>query len=97
MNDIFARIGGEEFAIILPDTPEDDAQMLAETLRAAIQALVTKTESESIMVTVTVGVTSTYFENESAETLLRRADKALYKGKQTGRNRVCVFKPEAQA
>ncbi|MDV6327650.1 diguanylate cyclase [Idiomarina sp. Sol25] len=96
-SDVFARIGGEEFAIILPDTPEDDAQMLAETLRAAIQALVTKTESESIMVTVTVGVTSTYFENESAETLLRRADKALYKGKQTGRNRVCVFKPEAQA
>jgi diguanylate cyclase len=91
-NDFTARIGGEEFAVILPKTPLLGAMTVAETLRASISQLKLekKAKSESLgTITVSIGVAQ-YRPGESLEDLVNRADKALYFAKNTGRNRVAT-------
>jgi diguanylate cyclase len=91
-NDFTARIGGEEFAVILPKTPLLGAMTVAETLRASISQLKLekKAKSESLgTITVSIGVAQ-YRSGESLEDLVNRADKALYFAKNTGRNRVAT-------
>lgn len=91
-NDFTARIGGEEFAVILPKTPLLGAMTVAETLRASISQLKLekKAKSESLgTITVSVGVAQ-YQPGESLENLVNRADKALYFAKNSGRNRVAT-------
>ncbi|MGQ0509206.1 MAG: GGDEF domain-containing protein [Betaproteobacteria bacterium] len=93
--DTAARIGGEEFAILLPDTPLEGALTLAERLRAAIQngRIRRGGSTESVgNVTVSLGVAS-HGEGEAFEALLRRADQALYRSKRDGRNRVTPAGP----
>ncbi len=86
MNDIAARYGGEEMAVVLPETAMDSALSCAEKLRSAIE-----TESEErtgLKITVSIGVSS-YLPGEKAiEDIIGRADEALYDAKQNGRNRV---------
>ena len=94
--DIAARIGGEEFAILLANTDAETAARVAEALRASIQEMVIAFESANLKVTVSCGVaTATYAAGESAEGLVRRADRALYAAKAAGRN--CVREAEAAA
>lgn len=91
--DIAARIGGEEFAILLPATPLEGARAFAERLRATIAAgrIRRKGERESAgTVTVSLGVAA-HRAGESFPALLARADMALYEAKRSGRNRVQVF------
>ena len=88
--DVAARIGGEEFAILLPDTPFDGAMKLANDIRLAFERLDLKKKStgESLgQITLSFGVT-VYREAEPAENFINRADQALYQSKDTGRNRV---------
>ena len=88
--DMAARIGGEEFAILLPDTPFDGAMKLANDMRLAFERLDLKKKStgESLgKITLSFGVAN-YKKAEVAEDFVNRADEALYKSKNTGRNKV---------
>jgi len=89
--DIAARYGGEEFAVILPDTTLDEAIMQADLIREAIKdrKLLKRSTGEKLgNVTVSAGV-ARYEQNDTAVTLIERADAALYSAKRAGRN--CVM------
>lgn len=88
--DRVARLGGEEFAILLPDTPFDGAMKLADDIRLAFERLDLKKKNtgESLgKITLSFGV-SIFKKPESAEDFVNRADRALYQSKNAGRNRV---------
>ncbi|MFA5530739.1 MAG: diguanylate cyclase [Thiohalomonadaceae bacterium] len=87
--DIIGRIGGEEFAILLPETGLARAQEAAERVRAALAAADIPAADGPIHVTTSIGVTTLRSEGESIDTLLGHADRALYAAKADGRNRVC--------
>jgi diguanylate cyclase len=87
-HDRFGRYGGEEFLLILPDLSEDGAVRTLNRLRSIIADLDWSAFSPSMKVTISAGV-ATLKPNESADTLLARADNALYAAKAGGRNRVC--------
>lgn len=88
--DIAGRIGGEEFAILLPETMADHALEVAERLRLAIAGATVQREQGDcpVQFTVSIGITSLVATDSQIDELLRRADAALYVAKQAGRNRV---------
>jgi len=86
--DLFARIGGEEFAILLPQTDHAAARNVAERLRQAIIDQPIATEDGPLHLTVSLGLTNLGSAPADLDELLRRADVALYQAKQNGRNRV---------
>ena len=86
--DRVARHGGEEFCVLLPHTEEEGAVQAAERLRTAIEARIVPWHSESLRITISVGVACATDPQEPTETLMRRADQALYRAKAQGRNRV---------
>lgn len=88
--DLLGRIGGEEFVIFLPNTNADEAAILAERLRAAVEDATPSFEGQEIRLTMTTGVTQLMPHEETWEGMLARADEALYRGKQAGRNRVML-------
>lgn len=91
--DLSARYGGEEFALVLSDTDSEGALALAETMRSAVQALGIPHPCSlaGSVVTVSAGVaTAIPGESSGPRDLVELADKALYRAKQTGRNRVCT-------
>jgi diguanylate cyclase len=88
--DMSARLGGEEFAVLLPDTPLQGAMSVAERIRKAVgKTRITKSGDDGIenQITLSLGVAAAE-EGDSLEDLLKRADRALYRAKQSGRNRV---------
>jgi diguanylate cyclase (GGDEF)-like protein len=86
--DLPARLGGEEFAVLLPDVGKDEAMAAAERLRAAIAATPVAVEGGAVDVRISVGATVAQRRDMSLDTVLQRADAALYTAKRTGRNRV---------
>lgn len=89
--DIVGRIGGEEFAILLPETDIVQATLVAERLRVSISnGKVFPTLNEEVKFAASFGVTFTKDANKSINELLNQADNALYKAKNSGRNRVVV-------
>ena len=87
-HDIFSRVGGEEFSILLPRCNLSNAKSDAEKIRAVIEGLsIPITPELSIKITISIGVV-TLLADESAQDFYQRADKNLYKAKETGRNRV---------
>lgn len=93
--DTLARFGGEEFAIILPNTKCDDAAKLAENLRRTIGSRTIKSQSTGASfgaITVSLGVAQ-YRPDEPAEALIERADAAMYAAKHNGRNCVMLEDP----
>lgn len=89
--DIVGRIGGEEFAILLPETDIVQATLVAERLRVSISnGKVFPTLNEEVRFAASFGVTFTKDANKSINELLNQADDALYKAKNSGRNRVVV-------
>jgi len=87
-NDLFGRIGGEEFVSLLPDTGEDDAIWMAERVRRAFEASSHPIGQRAIRSTVSVGVAISDEEYSDLSALLAAADRALYRAKALGRNRV---------
>lgn len=86
--DVPARYGGDEFVIMLPDTPARGALEVAERIRNAVEATPFATEAGRVPCTVSIGVASYPQDGRSIEALLARADRALYEAKAAGRNRV---------
>lgn len=89
--DIIGRIGGEEFAILLPETASDEAVDVAERLREVMEN--TKVPLEDglpLRFSLSIGVTSLTSKDDNVDVLLNSADKALYSAKNSGRNKVCV-------
>ncbi len=96
--DIFGRYGGEEFAIVLPETDEKSAFNIADKLRALVEKTKIEYNDHNIPVTISIGVASVKFDRKgnpqppvaSSEKFIELADKALFEAKNKGRNRVCV-------
>jgi len=93
-SDMAARYGGEEFTLVLPNTDLEGARQLAERLRGSIAQQAMEFEGFTVAVTVTIGVSELRADTANHEVLLNEADKALYRGKGEGRNRVVVYRPE---
>jgi two-component system cell cycle response regulator len=87
--DDLGRLGGEEFLAVLPDTQGQEAARVAEDLRDAVASKPMVVEERSRTVTVSVGW-ATWDGTETPDALLKRADRALYRAKDSGRNRVCA-------
>lgn len=92
-SDLFGRIGGEEFAIVLPETNQVNAAALGEKLRAAIQALDIRFKQTQIAVTSSFGVAGLNLSALDLETMISQADTALYQAKSRGRNKVIQWDP----
>ena len=88
-SDIVGRYGGEEFLIIFEDATLDVARDLAERIRIRVLADPFIEDSTKLFVTVSLGVAESRAD-DSAESLIGRADRALYEAKSAGRNRVCT-------
>ena len=90
--DLLVRYGGEEFMVLLPDTAAEGAIAVANAMKEAVAALKLRHETSSVAphVTVSIGVASMLpSEGTAVESLIAAADKALYRAKQEGRNRIC--------
>lgn len=86
--DIAARFGGEEFAVILPETPVEEAVKVAERLRTGALAMLFGDVMKNVQISISLGVAASTCEGiKTEEDMIREADNALYKAKQTGRNR----------
>ncbi|MCY0107498.1 diguanylate cyclase [Pseudomonas monsensis] len=85
--DFIARFGGEEFVLLLPATPPAVGAKLLENLRAAIEACPFHFKGERVTITISMGMT-TFRSGEHSDLVLKRADQALYRAKNAGRNRV---------
>jgi diguanylate cyclase (GGDEF)-like protein len=93
--DIVCRYGGEEFSVILPDTPKNGAFIVAEKLRSEVEkaAIPNKHSALNSVVTISVGVATIQpFDTLTPKDLIIAADRALYDAKKNGRNQVAIYK-----
>ncbi|MBD9222504.1 sensor domain-containing diguanylate cyclase [bacterium] len=88
-SDIPSRYGGEEFAVLLPYTHIEEAKIVGERLRKAVETTPIPIDKKNINVTISMGLAE-FSPQETGEDLFKRADSALYEAKESGRNRVCV-------
>ncbi len=89
--DTATRFGGEEFVVILPETDTTDAQKLAERIRQSIaDSAVTSSSGKTINYKVSIGIATYPEHGMDKASLLAAVDKALYRAKESGRDRVCV-------
>mgnify|MGYP001817501621 FL=1 len=93
-SDIYARIGGEEFGMLLPMTSLDQATQLAEQLRQAIEKMSFVTGDENFTITASFGVATGSYD---VDVLVRRSDQVMYTSKESGRNMVNVYQEDATA
>jgi len=89
-SDIFGRMGGEEFALMLPETFIHEAEVLAERIRGATAALAITFEGQVVGISVSIGLAQVSDGERALESALRLADIAMYKAKENGRNQVVV-------
>ncbi len=91
--DLLARLGGEEFAVLLPETDRRQAKRVAERLRRALSALEVPCDRTVIRLTVSIGLATPEDTPGGLDALLAAADRALYRAKRAGRDRVVAFAP----
>ena len=87
VNDVFARLGGEEFVVLLPETGAAHAYHAAERLRQAVENSPYQVNGERITITASLGVATLLDGGDTLEKILTRADQAMYRAKMAGRNR----------
>lgn len=93
--DVLGRLGGEEFAVLLPGVPQETGMAVAEKLRRLVEGLKVEAGTHELLCcTVSIGVTELLVRDESPATALARADAALYRAKANGRNCVILAGPE---
>lgn len=88
IEDTLGRLGGEEFAVILPETKNDKASFVAERIRAAISKLQINTEKGGLAFTLSIGIAEINLDDKIIDDVIKHADDALYEAKETGRNKV---------
>ncbi len=86
--DLLFRLGGEEFAVMLPETPKLAAFDTAERIRIAISRIVIQTPIAPLCFTISIGIAENSQEDDNIDVILKRADESLYQAKSSGRNRV---------
>lgn len=90
-SDSLARTGGEEFTILLNNTDENNAFILAEKLRLEVEKLSYKDNETEINVTISLGISQIKKDDEELDAIIIRADKALYQAKETNRNKSVIY------
>ncbi|MFV7785230.1 diguanylate cyclase domain-containing protein [Shewanella marisflavi] len=96
-SDLVSRFGGEEFAMILPNTSSEGARQVAELMRNTVCQLPLTWEEQAIPLTISIGICAEIIvDDQHTQLLVDQADKALYRAKNEGRNRVCVYSPEIE-
>jgi len=93
-SDVMFRYGGEEFMILLPETSREEAANVAERIRQSIEETDFKTRKGTVKITTSIGVTEYSPDFSAANTFIESADKALYKAKELGRNKVQIYSPD---
>ena len=89
-NDVQGRIGGEEFAILAPNTDLQGAEDLAERIRSATESMELLAGTQTVKLTVSIGVTAFDLAADNLNSVMERADKGLYQAKRFGRNQVVI-------
>jgi diguanylate cyclase (GGDEF)-like protein len=96
--DIAGRYGGDEFMVLLPETPKHIAERLAAEIQALISATPLHLEGHGVLpLTISLGMASFPRDARTAESLMAAADGAMYKAKRAGRNQVCFSRPRTSA
>ena len=90
-SDILARTGGEEFTILLNNTDKENAFILAEKLRTTIENSCYRDKEFEIQVTISLGISELQNDDEELDSIISRADKALYKAKNESRNKTVIY------
>ena len=94
-SDIVARLGGEEFAILLPNTDVEGAHRIAEKLRGIVEKeRITNEQGTTFSFTISLGISAIFSSDNNIDKALNRADKALYHAKESGRNQVAIYQGE---
>ncbi len=88
--DLVGRYGGEEFSVILIETDKNQARFAAERIRKAIEEKEIRVYDEDLKITISIGISVFPEHADTKEALIEKADEALYRAKQAGRNRVCI-------
>lgn len=95
-NDVIARIGGEEFAILMPQTDRDEAFLVSERIRKTIMETLTQNWKKfpRSSVTVSIGISTFPHHGKTVQDMIEKADLALYRAKAMGKNRTVIFEEE---
>jgi diguanylate cyclase (GGDEF)-like protein len=93
--DVLARYGGDEFIVLLPETPAKGALEVANRIRDAVASLPLEVDGKDVNSTVSIGLAGHPADGNSLDAVVARADRAMYQAKQAGRNRVAEFAPQA--
>jgi diguanylate cyclase (GGDEF)-like protein len=91
--DVLARYGGDEFIVLLPETPGKGALEVAARIRDAVASLPLELDGKKVDSTVSIGLASHPVDGNTLDAVVARADRAMYQAKQAGRNRVIQFNP----
>lgn len=94
-HDVVGRYGGEEFALLTPQTGKETAVRVAERVRRELEARGVSVDGKRIEMTVSAGIASHGIDGQDWDALLTAADDALYEAKNAGRNRICAARPPA--
>jgi diguanylate cyclase (GGDEF)-like protein len=94
VSDIVGRIGGEEFAVLLPHTSAEEAYTISENLRTILLSNPALYENISIHFTFSAGISSYNLSNKSFDELLRLSDEAMYESKKIGKNKTTIKNPQ---
>jgi len=90
-SDLLGRVGGEEFAVVLYETDLEDAASVAEKIRLKVQEASYQYDGQFVQITTSIGLSHIVSNKDDLEAIQQRADKALYKAKEQGRNRVEIL------